>query len=190
MRPSGVSGVRVGVDLGVRRLATVASADGTVLERVPNPKSLDRFLAELKRLYHERSLCTSRDSCRYRERTLRVSKLQRRIADVRRNAIHVPTTRLAKTRGEIVVEGMSVAGLMQQRGIPGVRKRRRDLADASMGEVRRQLRYKVSWVGGILVEADGFLPSSKLCSSCGALGGPGWLEYWRCEQVWRRAPAG
>ena len=29
---------RVGVDVGVRRLATVADADGTVLQRVPNPR--------------------------------------------------------------------------------------------------------------------------------------------------------
>ncbi|AGV30850.1 transposase [Mycobacterium tuberculosis] len=32
---------RVGVDVGVRRLATVADAEGTVLEQVPNPRPLD-----------------------------------------------------------------------------------------------------------------------------------------------------
>ena len=57
------------------------------------------------------------------------------------------TTRLAKSHGEIVVEGMNVAGLMQQKGLPGVRKRRRDLADTAMGEARRQLRYKVPGMG-------------------------------------------
>lgn len=35
-------GSRVGVDVGVRRLATVATADGAVLERVPNPRPLTR----------------------------------------------------------------------------------------------------------------------------------------------------
>ena len=36
-----------------------------------------------------------------------------------------------------------MAGPLRQKGLPGVRKRRRNLADTSMGEVRRQLRYVV-----------------------------------------------
>ena len=173
---------RVGIDLGVRRLATVASADGTVVEVVENPRSLERELKELRALYRDRSRCTSKDSVRYRRRTEMISAKHQRVAQVRAHVIHVATTRLAKTHGEIVVEGMNVAGLMRQKGLPGVRKRRRDLADAAMGEARRQLRYKVSWHGGKLVEADRFFPSSKLCSACGALGGPGWAEVWGCAE--------
>ena len=178
--------LRVGVDLGVRRLATVASEDGRILEAAPNPGALERGLAKLWWLYHERSRCTSRNSVRYRERTEQIAREQRRIANVRRNSIHALTTRLAKTHGEMVVEGMNVAGLMRQRGLPGVRKRRRDLADASMGEVRRQLRYKVAWRGGKLVEADPYYPSTKLCSGCGALGTPGWSEWWACGMCGER----
>ena len=180
VRPPQSSNGRVGVDLGVRRLATVASEDGIILERVPNPRALDRSLDRLRSLYRDRSRCTSRESLRYRERTTLISREHRHVANIRRNAIHVLTTRLAKTHGEIVVEGMRISGLMEQRGIPGVRKRRRDLADAGMGEVRRQLRYKVTWVGGELLDADPFFPSSKLCSWCGALGDPGWDEWWVC----------
>ena len=80
------------------------------------------------------------------------------------------------------VEGMNVAGLMRQKGLPGVRKRRRDLANTAMGKARGQLMYKVSWYGGKLVEADRFFSSSKLCSACGALAGPGWAEVCRCAE--------
>ena len=173
---------RVGIDLGVRRLATVASADATVVEIIENPRSLEGGLKDLRALYRARSRCTSKGSVRYRRRTEMISVKHGRIGDIRRNAIHVFTTRLAKSHGEIVVEGMNVAGLMQQKGLPGVRKRRRDLADAAMGEARRQLRCKVSWYGGELVEVDRFFPSSKLCSACGVLGGPGWAEVWRCAE--------
>jgi putative transposase len=38
----------VGVDVGVRRLATVAAPDGTVLAVADNPRALDRHLAELR----------------------------------------------------------------------------------------------------------------------------------------------
>ena len=43
----------------------------------------------------------------------------------------------------------------------------RRLADASLGELRRQLAYKSAWAGTSLIEADRFFPSSKLCSRCG-----------------------
>jgi transposase len=41
------------------------------------------------------------------------------------------------------------------------------LADASLGELRRQLAYKSVWAGTALVEAGRFFPSSKICSGCG-----------------------
>ncbi len=49
---------RVGVDVGVRRLATVADAEGTVLEQVPNPRPLDAALRGLRRVSRARSRCT------------------------------------------------------------------------------------------------------------------------------------
>jgi len=41
---------RVGVDVGVRRLATVATAAGTVIECVENPRPLQVALRELRHL--------------------------------------------------------------------------------------------------------------------------------------------
>ena len=181
VRPPASPCGRIGIDLGVRRLATVASEDGTILESVENPRALESELKDLRRLYRERSRCTLKDSVRYRRRTEKISRKQRKVVQVRSNSIHVMTTRLAKIHGEVVVEGMNVAGMMQQKGLPGARKRRRGLADAAMGEVRRQLRYKVCWYGGKLVEAGPYYPSSRICSSCGEMGSPGWMEFWICE---------
>ena len=53
---------RVGVDVGVRVLATVAA--GTVIERAPNPRPLEAALRELRHLSRERSRRT-RGSRRY-----------------------------------------------------------------------------------------------------------------------------
>lgn len=176
---------RIGIDVGVRRLGTVGKPDG-VLEVLENRRPLDVHLKELRSLYRARSRCTSVESLRYRKRTEDISVLQRRIANVRKDEIHAFTTRLAKSHREIVVEGCNFADLARQRGTPGVRKRRRDLADAAMAEVRRQLRYKTEWYGSELIEADAFYPSSKLCSVCGELGNPGWSEYWTCEHCLTR----
>jgi putative transposase len=93
---------RVGVDVGVRVLATVASSDGEVIERVPNPRPLEAALKQLRHLSRERSRRT-RDSRRYRETQRKITRLQRRVASIRGHHIHALTTRLAKTHGEIVV---------------------------------------------------------------------------------------
>ena len=46
---------RVGVDVGVRVLATVAGQHGEVIERAPNPRPLEAALKELRHLSRERS---------------------------------------------------------------------------------------------------------------------------------------
>ena len=45
----------------------------------------------------------------------------------------------------------------------------RHVADASFGELRRQLEYKTVWSGGRTVVVDRWFPSSKTCSGCGAV---------------------
>ena len=171
---------RVGVDVGVRRLATVATADGTVIERVANPCPLDTALRKLRHVSRARSRCV-KGSRRYRQRSTALSRLQRRVKDVRTHHLHVLTTRLAKTHGRIVVEGLDAAGMLQQKGLPGARARRRGLSDAALGTARRQLSYKTAWYGSHLVVADRWFPSSKTCHACGHVQDIGWVEHWQCD---------
>lgn len=173
---------RVGVDVGVRRLATVASADGAVLERVPNPGPLDAALKELRHVSRARSRCV-KGSRQYRERTTEMSRLHRRVNDVRVHHLHVLTTRLAKTHGRIVVEGLDAAGMLRQKGLPGARARRRGLSDAALGTPRRHLSYKTAWYGSQLVVADRWFPSSKTCHACGHVQDIGWAEHWTCDRA-------
>ena len=173
-------GSRVGVDVGVRRLATVADQDGTVLEHVPNPRPLDGALKELRHASRARSRCT-KGSRRYRERTTEISRLHRRVNDVRTHHLHVLTTRLAQTHGRIVVEGLDAAGMLRQKGLPGARARRRGLSDAALSTPRRHLSYKTVWYGSQLVVADRWFPSSKTCHLCRHVQDIGWDEKWQCD---------
>jgi len=174
-----LSGSRVEVDVGVRRLATVATAEGTVIEMVPNPRPLETALRELRHVSRARSRCM-KGSRRYRERTTELSRLHRRVADVRTHHLHVPTTRFAKTHGRIVVEGLDAAGMLRQRGLSGARARRRGLSDAALGTPRRHLSYKAGWYGSALVVADRWFPSSKTCHACGHVQDIGWAQQWQC----------
>jgi putative transposase len=131
-------GSRAGVDVGVRVLATVASSEGEVLERVPNPRPLEAALKQLRHLSRERCRRT-RGSSRYRQTQRKITRLHRRAADIRAHHIHALTTRLAKTHGEITVEGLDAAAMLAQKGLSGARARRRGLSDSALSETRRQL---------------------------------------------------
>ncbi|WP_239657110.1 IS607 family element RNA-guided endonuclease TnpB [Mycobacterium riyadhense] len=169
----------VGVDVGVRRLATVADADGTVIEQVENPQPLAAALRGLRRVSRARSRCTT-GSRQYRERTTELSRLYCRVNDVRTHHLHVLTTRWAKTHGRIVVEGLDAAGMMRQKGLPGARARRRGLSDSALGTPRRHLSYKTGWYGSQLVVADRWFASSRTCHGCGHVQDIGWDQKWQC----------
>ena len=173
-------GSAVGVDVGVRVLATVGASDGTVLERVPNPRALEAALKEIRHLGRERSR-RAPGSRGYRETQEKLARLHRRVANIRAHHIHNLTTRLAKTHGTVVVEELDVAGMFRQKGLTGVRARRRGLSDAALAEPRRQLRYKSVWYGSRIVEASRWYPSSKTCHRCLRRQDIGRAEHWTCD---------
>jgi putative transposase len=169
----------VGVDVGVRRLATVATVS-EVIDELANPRALEHRLSELRRLQRQRARRT-RGSRQYRESAAKITRLHAEVAHLRHHTIHVFTTDLAKTHGVVVVEGLDAASLLQQKGLAGARSRRRGLSDAALGEIRRQLRYKCPWYGSRLVETDRFFPSSKTCHNCDHVQIIGWSEHWICD---------
>jgi putative transposase len=61
----------------------------------------------------------------------------------------------------ISIESLNVVGMLKNHRIA------RALADASLSEFLRQITYKASWAGALIVEAQRFYPSSKTCSACG-----------------------
>lgn len=158
----GPRGDTVGVDLGIGKyLLVVMRSDGSVAEKVPNPKALRESLAELRQAGRALSR-KSAGSPRWRMAKLRLARVHTRIAAIRSDAIHKATTDLAKTHGQIVIEDLAVNSL-----IHGLRSHRRSWVDAAAGELRRQLTYKAQWYGAELWVADRFYPSSKTCSVCG-----------------------
>jgi len=170
----------VGIDVGVRRLATVATTTDVIGE-LANSRVLEHRLKELRRLQRQRSRRT-RGSRQYDETATKIARLHAEVAHLRQHKIHVFTTNLAKTHGVLVVEGLDAASLLQQKGLPGARSRRRGLSDAAIGEIRRQLRYKCPWYGSTLIESDKFFPSSKTCHDCGHVQDIGWFEHWTCDE--------
>jgi putative transposase len=154
---SGHTGPIVGVDLGVKALATLS--DGTV---IPNPRPLKRQIKQLKRL--QRVVSRKHKGSQNRKKAVRrLARLHRRIAHQRANTLHQLTSRLAKTKSVVVVEDLNVAGMLKNHHLAQA------IADVGFGEFRRQLTYKAGWYGCRVVVVSRWEPSSKTCSGCGAV---------------------
>lgn len=148
----------IGVDLGIKFLATVS--DGTVYS---NPKSYNKLERKLNRLQRER--CRRIKGSKNRLKTIKkLQKVHYKIKNIRKGCIHKMTSNLVRTKPYlIVIEDLSVNNMLKNH------KLAKSLADASFGEIRRQLEYKAEWYGSEILVADRFYPSSKMCSSCGLI---------------------
>ena len=148
-------GGAVGVDLGIKTLATLS--DGTI---IPNPRALNTRLKALRKAQQALSRKT-KGSARRRKAQERVARLHARVADVRADAINKATTMIARTYSVVCIEDLNVAGMVKNRRLA------RSVSDASLGEFRRQLDYKTARTGATLHVIDRWYPSSKTCSGCG-----------------------
>ena len=147
----------VGVDLGVKHLATLS--DGTV---IPNPRALDTRLKALRKAQQALSRKT-KGSARREKAKERVARLYARVTDVRMDAINKATTMIAQTYSTVCIEDLNVTGMVKNHHLA------RSLSDASLGEFRRQLEYKTMRTGTALRVVGRWYPSSKTCSNCGTV---------------------
>ena len=150
-------GGAVGVDLGVKNLATLS--DGTV---IPNPRALGTRLKALRKAQQALSRKVM-GSARREKAKGRVARLHARVADVRADAMNKATTMIAGSYSVVCVEDLNVAGMVKNHHLA------RSLSDAALGEFRRQLEYKTARSGAVLRVVDRWFPSSKTCSNCGVV---------------------
>ena len=148
-------GGAVGVDLGVKTLATLS--DGTVIE---NPRYLKKSEGKLKRAQQALSRKVKGSNRRAKARE-KVANLHAHVANQRLDAMHKLTTRLSRKYSDISIEDLHVSGMVKNRHLA------KSVSDAAFGEFRRQLEYKTARTGARLHVVDRWYRSSKTCSGCG-----------------------
>ena len=151
------TGGAVGIDLGVKTLATLS--DGTV---IANPRALAASERRLKKAQKALSRKVKGSRRRAKARA-KVARLHARVANQRQDAMHKATSWLAGTYSEISVEDLNAAGMAKNHHLA------KAVSDAAFGEFRRQLEYKTARSGAALHVVDRWYPSSKTCSKCGAV---------------------
>lgn len=159
----------VTVHLGLRSLAwlhihrQIGEDTQEVYRCIENPHEFEKHLDRL-RLLHRRLSRRQKGSARREDARQAVARLHEHIAAIRSNALHMLTTEIAQYRPKrIIIQDWDVIGMLAEK------KYSRAIADASWGELRRQLTYKAQWKGAEIIEVPANYPASKRCSSCGAV---------------------
>src|SRR6266702_1295044 len=160
--PTQATGKVIGVDLGIKTLATCS--DGCTFA---NPKALRKQLNKLKRTSRRHSRKQKGSQNRKKAKS-RLARMHARIANVRKDALHKATSAIvARTKPEserpavIVLEDLQVSGMLKNRRLS------RAIADVGMYEFRRQMEYKAREASVQVKFVSRWYPSSKTCSACG-----------------------
>ena len=150
-------GGAVGVDLGVKTLAVLSTG-----EAVEGPKPHKTLLQRLRRLNQSLSRKV-KGSANWRKAKTKLARLHKRVADIRTDAAHKLTTRLATEFDAVAIEDLNVKGMVKNRCLA------RSVMDGGFFELRRQIEYKAKMTGSNVVVVNRWFPSSKACSSCGQI---------------------
>jgi len=164
----------IGLDFGITTAVTLSTG-----EKIVGPKPLKVALRRLRIRARRHARKLKAVSCKAvppasptdgveDRRTANIIKAGRalarmhaRIANIRENWTHQLTTRLCRENQALAIEDLHVSGMLANH------KLARAISDMGWYRIRCQLTYKAQRYGTVLVIAQRWYPSSKLCSGCG-----------------------
>ena len=161
----------VGIDMGVARFATLS--DGSSIRPLHSFRRHEKKLAALQRKLSKRT----KFSANWQKIKAKIQRLHHKIANVRNDFLHKLTTTISKNHALVVIEDLKVRNMSRSGSgtveAPGKNVRaksglNKSILDQGWFEFRRQLAYKLEWLGGVLL----VIPpqyTSQTCSHCGCV---------------------
>lgn len=160
----------IGIDLGIKDLA-VCSNGSTYknINKIQKVKKLEKRKRRLQRSISRRyeknkkgvSYCKTSNIIKREKELLKVNK---RLTNIRKNYLHQTTTEIIRRKPSFIcMEDLNVRGMMKNRHLS------KAVQQQGFYEFRRQIEYKSEWSNILVIIADRFFPSSKLCSCCGTV---------------------
>ena len=145
----------VGIDIGLKEFCTLSN--GIVIN---NPKYLKKYEERLIKKQKKLSKKQKGSKNRFKQR-MKVRKIHTKIKNVRGDFLHKTTSSMIAKYDGIVLEDLNVRGMMKNHCLA------KSIADVSLSEFKRQLKYKAMWNSKHFVLIGRFEPTSKTCSNCG-----------------------
>lgn len=151
------SQARVGIDLGINKLATLSNG-----EEKQGSKPLKRLLRRLKRYQRELSKKTKGSKNR-KKIQMKIARLHRKIVNMRHDNLHKLTSYVTDNFKFIAIEDLNVKGMLSNH------KLARSISDMGFYEFKRQLMYKAELKKCHVIIANQWFASSKTCCICGKI---------------------
>ena len=159
----------IGIDVGVVRFATMS--DGSHIEPLNSFKKRRQRLAR----YQRRMSRKVKFSNNWKKAKTKIQKIHSAIAHARKDYLHKATTTISQNHALVCIEDLQVRnmsksskGNSEEHGKMVKQKSglNRAILDQGWGEFRRQLEYKMTWQGGILLAVPAH-NTSRTCPCCG-----------------------
>lgn len=152
-----ITGKIVGIDVGIKDV--VVSSDGFHSGAPKYTYYYQRRLKKAQRILSRKK----KGSNGWHKQRLVVARLHETITHSRKDFLHKLTTKLVSENDVICVEDLNVSGMLKNR------KLSKAVADVGLFELNRQIEYKSQWYGKKVIKISRWIPSTKTCSSCGAM---------------------
>ena len=159
----------IGIDVGIARFATMS--DESYIAPLNSFKKHQQRLARTQRRMSRKVKFSSN----WKKAKARVQKIHTGIANARKDFLHKTTTTISQNHALVCIEDLQVRnmsksskGNSEQHGkmVKPKSGLNRAILDQGWGEFRRQLDYKVSWNGGMLLAVPP-RNTSRTCPCCG-----------------------
>lgn len=136
--------------------------DGDHGKIIPSPRYYEKSLKQLARA--QRSVSRKqKGSQNQKKASVRVMRLHRKVRRQREHFLHNLSAAYSKSHGMVVIEKLQIGNMVKaNRGLS------RGILDAGWGILASQLRYKMAWSGGQVVDVPAYY-SSQTCSQCGCV---------------------
>lgn len=158
----------IGIDLGIKRFLTMSNGESI------DPIHVFRHFSEKLAKAQRRLSKKKQFSSNWKKQKARVQKIHAKIAHSRLDFQHKLSTHLSKSHAMIVVESLkilnmsaSASGTQESPGksVKAKSGLNKSILDQGFGEFKRQLKYKLEWLGGLFVEVPAAYTSQR-CSVC------------------------
>jgi putative transposase len=164
-------GEAIGVDLGLKRMATTSEAG--VFKNINKSRKVRRLKKKLKReqrrlsrkILQRKKVKTATDkSANLNKQRVKVQKVFYRLDCIRKDYIEKTVSELVRAKpAYITIEDLNIRGMLKNRCLSAA------IAEQNFYYFRTRLEAKCKQYGIELRVADRFYPSSKLCSVCGLM---------------------
>lgn len=158
----------IGIDLGIKDLAICSDRNNYKnINKTQRVKKLEKRKRRLQRSISRRyeknkkgvSYCKTSNIIKKEKELLKATK---RLTNIRQNYLHQTTSEIVKRKPSFIcMEDLNVRGMMKNKHLS------KAVQQQKFYEFRRQIEYKSEWNNILVIIADRFFPSSKLCSCCG-----------------------